>query len=87
MPRYEYRYRRPQRRRVRLHVVLFALLMVLSCLYPFVEPGLLTIEEHTLYVSNLPQNLKSPETNSFRAFFVLFFLYGVPGKFACKRCK
>lgn len=59
MPRYEYRYRRPQRRRIRLHVVLFALLMVMACLYPFVEPAMLTIEEHTLYVSNLPQNLKN----------------------------
>lgn len=59
LPRYEYRYRRPQRRRIRLHVILFALLMVMACLYPFVEPNLLTIEEHTLYVTNLPQNLKN----------------------------
>ena len=59
MPKYEYRYRRPQRRRIRWRWILpvVALLALLS--YPFIEPTRLNIEEHTVYVQNLPNNLKN----------------------------
>lgn len=59
MPRYEYKYRRPQRRRIKIHLVLIALAVLMLAAYPFVEAGMLTIEEHTLYVTGLPANLKN----------------------------
>lgn len=59
MPRYEYKYRRPQRRRIKIHLVLTTLIILLLAAYPFVEAGMLTIQEHTLYVTSLPSNLKN----------------------------
>ena len=59
MPRYEYRYRRPQRRRIRWRLLLPVLLVLLLAVYPFVEPRMLSIEEHTLQVRSLPSNLKN----------------------------
>ena len=59
MPRYQYRYRRPQRRRIRIRWFLLALAVAALVAYPFVEPSMLQIEEHTLYVTNLPSNLKN----------------------------
>ena len=59
MPRYEYRYRRPQRRHIRFRWILLTLAVLALAAYPFVEPTLLNIEEHTLYVTNLPNNLKN----------------------------
>lgn len=58
-PRYEYRYRKPQRRHFRLRwLILFVLLAALIS-YPFIEPGLLTVQEHTYAVKNLPVNLRN----------------------------
>lgn len=59
MPRYQYKYRRPQRRRVKIHVILIALAVLMLAAYPFVEAGMLSIQTHTLYVNNLPSNLKN----------------------------
>lgn len=59
MPRYEYKYRRPQRRRIRIHSVLILLVVLMLLAYPFVEAGMLTTQNHTLYVTNLPSNLKN----------------------------
>ncbi|MBR6569617.1 MAG: metallophosphoesterase [Clostridia bacterium] len=59
MPKYEYKYRRPQRRRIKIHVILIVLAVLMVAAYPFFEARMLTIQEHTLYVSNLPSNLKS----------------------------
>ena len=59
MPRYEYKYRRPQRRRIRWRWVLPMLVLMALLAYPFIEPTTLSIEEHTLQVRNLPPNLKN----------------------------
>lgn len=59
MPRYEYRYRRPQRRKLHLGWLLVALALAALIAYPFVEPTVISIEEHTLQVRNLPSNLKN----------------------------
>ncbi len=59
MAKYEYRYRPPQRRHIRLRWVFLTLVLAVLIGYPFVEPLTLSIEEHTLYVTNLPANLKN----------------------------
>ncbi len=59
MPRYEYKYRKPQRRRIKLRVVLTGLIILLLTAYPFVESRMLTVKQHTLYVTGLPNNLKN----------------------------
>ncbi|MCI6377956.1 MAG: metallophosphoesterase [Clostridiales bacterium] len=56
---YEYKYRRPQRRRFRFKRLLAALALAALLLYPFAEANMLIVEEHTLYVTNLPANLKN----------------------------
>jgi len=58
-PKYEYKYRKPQKRRI--HIGWFLLLaLVLGLLsYPFLEAGTLNIQEHTLYAADLPANLKN----------------------------
>ena len=65
MPKYHYRYRKPQRRHfpVRLALVLLALLAL--CIYPFIEARTLTVDEHTVQVANLPANLKNLKRISF----------------------
>ena len=59
MPRYQYKYRRPQRRRVPVRLLMMLIVMVMLLAYPFIEPQMLNIEEHTLQVANLPSNLKN----------------------------
>ena len=59
MPKYVYRYRRPQRRRIRVRWLLTALLLTALVAYPFIEPMTLNLAEHTLSVANLPANLKN----------------------------
>ena len=57
--RYQYRYRRPQRRRIRFGWILLTIVLLAMIVYPFVEPTMLTVKEHTLQVNNLPPNLKN----------------------------
>ena len=57
--RYEYKYRRPQRRRIKAHLILIGLLVMLLAAYPFVEARMLSTKNHTLQVANLPANLKN----------------------------
>ena len=57
--RYEYKYRRPQRRRIKAHLILIGLLVMLLAAYPFVEARMLSTQNHTLQVVNLPANLKN----------------------------
>ena len=57
--RYEYKYRRPQRRRIKAHLILIGLLVMLLASYPFVEARMLSTQNHTLQVANLPANLKN----------------------------
>lgn len=57
--RYEYKYRRPQRRHIRVHVILIALAVLMLLSYPFVEARMLSTQTHTLYVTGLPANLKN----------------------------
>ena len=59
MPKYEYKYRRPQRRHVKVHVILIVLAALMLLAYPFVEARMLSPQTHTLYVTNLPSNLKN----------------------------
>lgn len=59
MARYQYRYRRPQRRHFPLKGALIVLAILLLCAYPFVEATLLTVDRHTVEVSNLPANLRN----------------------------
>ena len=60
MPKYHYRYRKPQRRHfpVRLALVLLALLAL--CIYPFIEARTLTVDEHTVQVACLLYTSPSP---------------------------
>lgn len=59
MPKYQYKYRRPQRRRLRLRWVLLAVALVGALAYPFWEATLLRIDEHTVYVTGLDANLRN----------------------------
>jgi len=59
LPKYEYKYRRPQRRRINIHLMLVVLAVLMLAAYPFIEARMLTIKEHTLYVNGLPSNLKN----------------------------
>ena len=59
MPRYEYKYRKPQRRRFPVRWLILALALIALAAWPFVEPNLLNVEEHTLEVGNLPANLRN----------------------------
>ncbi len=57
--KYQYKYRKPQRRRFKVKWLLWGLLIAMLVAWPFVEAGMLTIEQHTLYVKDLPANLKN----------------------------
>lgn len=59
MPRYEYKYRKPQRRRFPVRWVALGLVLAALAAWPFVEATLLSVEEHTLEVANLPANLRN----------------------------
>lgn len=59
MARYHYKYRKPQRRHFRFRWVLVLLAALLLLCYPFWEARQLTVERHTLYVADLPNNLKN----------------------------
>ena len=57
--RYEYKHRLPQRRRIKVHLILIALVALMLLSYPFVETRMLSTQTHTLQVTNLPANLKN----------------------------
>jgi len=59
LPRYEYRYRRPQRRKTRLWRVLLVIGLVVAIAYPFFEAFHLNVQEHTTNAQNLPSNLRN----------------------------
>ncbi|MDD3335224.1 MAG: metallophosphoesterase [Eubacteriales bacterium] len=59
MARYQYKYRKPQRRHFPVKAALLGLCVLLLLVYPFVEAGTLTIDRHTVSVTNLPSNLKN----------------------------
>ena len=57
--RYEFKYRRPRRRRPKLSRIVFFLLLIALLAYPFYEGYHLTTDEHTAKIANLPANLKN----------------------------
>ena len=59
MPRYEYKYRKPQRRKRGLRRVLLVLVLLLMIAYPFFEAFHLNVKEHTTDIQSLPSNLKN----------------------------
>lgn len=59
MARYQYKYRRPQRRHFRVRWLLLALVIAALIAYPFWEASRLTIDEYTLYAQGLPANLRN----------------------------
>ena len=59
MPRYEYRYRKPQRRKTRPWRVLLIIALVLAIVYPLFEAFHLNVQEHTTNAQNLPANLRN----------------------------
>lgn len=59
LPRYEFKYRRPPRRRLRLSRALLALAALLLLAYPFFEAYHLTVDRHVAAIADLPKNLKN----------------------------
>ena len=59
MPRYAYKYRRPQRRKTRGGRVLLVLLLLLALAYPFYEAFHFSVKEYTTDIQDLPSNLKN----------------------------
>ena len=57
--RYQYKHRLPQRRRINWLLLLAVVLVGLVLAYPFLEARMLNVQEHTLYVNDLPSNLKN----------------------------
>lgn len=57
--RYEFKYRRPPRRRLRLSRLLIFLALIAMLAYPFYEAYHLTIDEHAAKYADLPANLKN----------------------------
>lgn len=59
MARYQYKYRKPQRRHFRLRWLMLVLVVAALIAWPFVEASQLSIEQHNLTIANLPANLKN----------------------------
>lgn len=59
MARYQYKYRPPQRRKFPMLAMMLILALMLLIIYPFLEARQLSVDEHTVTVSNLPANLKN----------------------------
>ena len=59
MPRYEYRHRKPQRRKMRFGRVVLVLLLLLALAYPFFEAFHLNVKEYTTSTKKLPSNLRN----------------------------
>ena len=58
-PKYEYKYRRPQRRRLKLYWLIPVVLLAALAVYPFLEPLALDVETHEFRVPDLPTNLRN----------------------------
>ncbi len=59
MARYQYKYRRPQKRKTRMGRVLFVIVLVLALAYPFFEAFHINVQEHTTSLQNLPTSLRN----------------------------
>ena len=59
MARYQYKHRRPQRRRIPISILTAVVLLIAAIAYPFAEPLNLSVEEHTYEVAGLAANLKN----------------------------
>ena len=59
LPKYQFRYRKPPRRRVSKRAILIALLVLAALAYPFAEAYFLRVDEHTAYIPSLHPNLKN----------------------------
>jgi predicted MPP superfamily phosphohydrolase len=59
LPRYQYKYRRPQRRKTRRGRVLLLILVLLLIAYPFFEAFHLNVQEHTTELKSLPSTLRN----------------------------
>lgn len=57
--KYRYRHRMPQRRRFSAKRFFLCLFLLALLIYPFVEPTMLRTDEKTVYVNDLPANLKN----------------------------
>lgn len=59
LPRYEFKHRKPQRRRLRFSSVAMIALVLLMLAYPFFEAFHLTVDQHSALIPDLPVNLKN----------------------------
>ncbi|MEF9880502.1 MAG: metallophosphoesterase [Clostridia bacterium] len=59
MARYQYKYRKPQRRHIKWQWVVGPILLLALILYPFYEATRLTVDRHEVKVAGLPANLKN----------------------------
>lgn len=59
MPRYEYKYRLPQRRKLKLYWLIPIVLIVGMIVYPFMEAAQLDVKTHDYRVADLPTNLRN----------------------------
>ncbi len=57
--KYQYKHRRPQRRRFSFKLFLLSIFILALIVYPFIEPSMLQKDYHTVYVTALPANLKN----------------------------
>ena len=59
MPRYQYKYRKPQKRKTRPLRVVLVILLLLLLAYPFFEAFHINVEEHTTNLKSLPSSLRN----------------------------
>jgi uncharacterized protein len=59
LPRYEYKHRKPQRRKKRTGRVVLVVVLLLLFAYPFFEAFHVNVQEHTTSLQNLPSNLRN----------------------------
>jgi len=59
MPRYQYKYRKPQKRKTRPLRVVLVILLLLLLAYPFFEAFHINVEEHTTNLKSLPSALRN----------------------------
>ncbi len=59
MPRYQYKYRKPQRRKIRVGTIILVIALVLMLAYPFFEAFHINIAEHTTRLAGLPSSLRN----------------------------